>query len=477
MKSDSMMNTLNKLIDKKMKKGISTGAISYASSGRGTYNALSYGCVGDDSFDNTINLQKIIDIIAATTWSGNDGKVHGGGILYLPAGVYKITTVLTLCSNITIQGEGSHTSIIKQYTTDEDGVKSTDKHDINFYGIGFWGTNGEYSKDGTGSGIVLSRDSQPNITYCSFSDVWVYRFGQDGLDIETILVSTFDKVMCEENGRCGFWFHRKGETTPDIDPSSPLQAPCTSCVFNGCYANSNYEYGYYLSHCVYCSLNGCAADGTTALGQTKEGYTINFGQGIALNACAAESISEYNFKFIKKCYGCGLIEPWIYDLQDIGIHFESGCQQMQIIGGAQTDPNASANISVEIESGTRVTVVGFRVGDISEDIDPSSTTWIDSGNAGTTLFPESVYMLKTYTDYIANNEGSSIVFDSAIDFNDNVEFLHNVGAFWWRLFGADENDVPVKSIFLDATSGILKWKAANGVVTSLDPSSGTAKFG
>lgn len=61
-----------------------------------------YGAVGDGSTDDTTAIQGAIDAVNAA----------GGGVVYLPKGTYKVTTFITLKSNVTLEGEGD-TSVIK----------------------------------------------------------------------------------------------------------------------------------------------------------------------------------------------------------------------------------------------------------------------------------------------------------------------------------------------------------------------------
>ena len=67
---------------------------------KGFYNVLDYGAVADDSTDNAVVIQALIEIV----------KVLGGTI-YIPAGTYK-TSKLTLYSNVGLLGDGQ-SSILK----------------------------------------------------------------------------------------------------------------------------------------------------------------------------------------------------------------------------------------------------------------------------------------------------------------------------------------------------------------------------
>lgn len=65
-------------------------------SGSPWFNVKSYGAVGNGSTDDTSAIQAAI----------NAAVSNGGGTVYLPIGVYKITSTLTIISSISIRGEG-----------------------------------------------------------------------------------------------------------------------------------------------------------------------------------------------------------------------------------------------------------------------------------------------------------------------------------------------------------------------------------
>jgi len=71
--------------------------------GDNIYNVqgLSYGALGDGSNDDTAAIQAAID----------DANTAGGGIIFFPKGTYKISSSLTLYSNIILQGVGGSSII------------------------------------------------------------------------------------------------------------------------------------------------------------------------------------------------------------------------------------------------------------------------------------------------------------------------------------------------------------------------------
>src|SRR5690606_5526889 len=73
-------------------------ALSYASGGG--YNVLAYGAAGNGSDDDTLAVQEALDAANSA----------GGGVVFLPPGTYKITT-LEAFANITLRGAGQKSII------------------------------------------------------------------------------------------------------------------------------------------------------------------------------------------------------------------------------------------------------------------------------------------------------------------------------------------------------------------------------
>lgn len=67
-------------------------------------NVKDYGAVGNDTADDTNAIQRAI----------NDCHAAGGGVVYVPPGTYRITSTILLSSFVTLQGDGTTVSIIRQ---------------------------------------------------------------------------------------------------------------------------------------------------------------------------------------------------------------------------------------------------------------------------------------------------------------------------------------------------------------------------
>lgn len=67
-----------------------------------------YGAVGDGSADDTAAIQEAMD----------DAYAAGGGVVYLPAGIYKITDPITSYQPVSVLGDGSYSTQIKLFSSD-----------------------------------------------------------------------------------------------------------------------------------------------------------------------------------------------------------------------------------------------------------------------------------------------------------------------------------------------------------------------
>jgi hypothetical protein len=101
------------------------------------FDAQAYGALGDNSHDDTTNLQLVLTLFAYT----------GGGTLFVPYGQYKTTAPLTVYPNTTIQGVGAHASVITSAHTGSTFVSTATVNvstavDISIRDIGITNSNG-----------------------------------------------------------------------------------------------------------------------------------------------------------------------------------------------------------------------------------------------------------------------------------------------------------------------------------------------
>lgn len=135
---------------------------------------VDFGAVGDDRTDNTDAIQRAIDIIAT----------QGGGVLLVPAGIFRIRRALTLRSNVRLTGVGP-AAVLHLVNTDRssairaDGVRDRRLHGISIHDLTITGdvdfANGKPSVvNGSGIAFVHADD-------CDVAGVRVIGFSDNGI--------------------------------------------------------------------------------------------------------------------------------------------------------------------------------------------------------------------------------------------------------------------------------------------------------
>lgn len=128
------------------------------------FNVKDYGAVGNDSADDTSAIQAALDAAEASTY---------GGIVYIPAGIYKTTSALTVSDRkVSIRGDGAESSVISAF--DCNGLTFTSSsydRGTSFYEdfslVGRTGSSGSYVgiTSGLPSGGVSGTDSRDGLHF------------------------------------------------------------------------------------------------------------------------------------------------------------------------------------------------------------------------------------------------------------------------------------------------------------------------
>src|SRR5690554_2122961 len=82
----------------------------------GYYNVRSYGAVGDGVADDRAAIQAAVD----------SASMGGGGVVFLPAGTYRITGQINWKTKVSLKGMGAGISIIKMDGVRFDAIRNTD---------------------------------------------------------------------------------------------------------------------------------------------------------------------------------------------------------------------------------------------------------------------------------------------------------------------------------------------------------------
>lgn len=285
------------------------------------FSVIDYGAVGDGTANDTAAIQAAITAVPST-----------GGVVYFPPGTYKlVTSALTLKPNLSLIGAGTNASIIKQTTTTVSALSGVDVTDLTIRDLQIQGP-----ASGSGNGIVLTRSANANVRYIRMDNVYINQFGNDGLAISNCIVSKFDRVVCENNGRHGFYLY--GVTAG---------AAGTSVVMDACLANTNVVTGFNFYNMVYSMLSGCASEGQPT------NFLLDTCQGMELSSCGSEVMTAGGTGF-KITGGFGITLTSCWDLTNRGKAYwiTGNAYSINLISIVEKTPGVGATASLKVDSGS-----------------------------------------------------------------------------------------------------------------------------
>jgi len=280
-----------------------------------------------------------------------------GGVVYIPAGTYKLTSALSISSNVTICGDGQPATTLSQTSTSANAITVTGAGVVSNVQIRDLWITGPGSGTGIGISVVAGGTSNP-VEQLIIRNVTVQDMGSHGVYALIPIVSHFDNVVSQLNGGRGFY-------VTGI-PGSGTEVTATSCAFNACYANDNALDGYYLQDLAYSALNGCASDSNAT------GYVIAGCEGLTLNSCGAESTTAKNsldgtsFKITKDSSNNpseGVVLNGCYSLLNNAVaYWVTGNSNTTTLNGViENGPGGSATASIKTDTGTMSTLTGYSV--------------------------------------------------------------------------------------------------------------------
>jgi hypothetical protein len=329
------------------------------------YNVKDHGAIGNDIHDDTTSIQAAI----------NAANTAGGGIVFVPKGIYKITAELIAYTHVMIVGAGSGAksgsgdglgtgvSVIHQTNTGSNGISGLDVFDFKLRDITFRGPG-----SGIGTGMALLRSFHGDSRYVSLSNVVFEYFGQDGIEVDTLIVSSFTNVVAYHNGRYGFNLH-----------GTSGGAAGTSTAFNSCWADTNGSYGWLLDTMVYCSLNGCASDRNTV------GYLLNACQGVTVDGCGSEANTVNGFQVDGDSYNVNVRSMWNFHNAGIAYLITGSSQNITLENVHENTPLGGATASIKVDTGSRATIIApFNV--TPPSYAPATTQILDDGSGNMTLY-------------------------------------------------------------------------------------------
>jgi hypothetical protein len=322
----------------------------------GYTNVVQCGAVGDGVTDNTQVIQKASD----------DLHNLGGGILFIPAGTFKISS-LTIYNDVSLQGTGMQSSVLKSNSaTTLINFKNTSLSNYQNNGV-MHNIIRDIRLDGDSIGTIGI--SMKNIAVSAFYNIGISGFTQYGAYAKGVLIEGFYN--------CRFVYNSTAFYADSVrSPLQPMPVASNAVVFHNCTfsANNKWAIDYNNSqqitvqNCVI-ELNGTTADTTTGCikftGGNSWGYTNhiglivdnswfegNKGIGILLNNPAFNARNSFINSNITQNYTT-------YDLKIIGTSYinavESlgGSLEKVVVHGALASytNNGTFNSSMRLRSG------------------------------------------------------------------------------------------------------------------------------
>ena len=176
---------------------LANGNIAVLMNSTSTHNVRQYGTVGDGVANDTLAIQAAIDKISTVSLAASD--LQGGGEVFIPEGIYLISTTLQVSNpGITIRGVSSQATRINS-----DGIMSTD---MIVFGTGSPTCTKNrllsISLDGGGAtvrhGVCLD-----TVTDCLIHDVSVYNTGGNCIKVDASTAVTIDQCkLVGSQGDC-----------------------------------------------------------------------------------------------------------------------------------------------------------------------------------------------------------------------------------------------------------------------------------
>lgn len=410
-----------------------------------------YGAAGNGTTDDTAAIAAAIAAVPAS-----------GGTVFFPSGTYRITSALTMKSNLHLVGAGQQASQITQATANTAILTGVDIRGLAIADLQINGTGA-----GTGGGIVLTLSVNPATNYLHFTRLTVYNCGGTGINVQNGIVSTFDLVQVVNCLGHGFWFH-----------GAAGAGAGTSCQFRGCYANNNNQSGFFIDTMTYCEFSACASEGNGIE------FDIANCNGIALNGCGTEVTRNVNASYpgisyrLTNVVGCTLSACFVYAGQTHGLWITGNSANIVVLGFEEIVPSVNMIDSIRVDAGSFATLVGYRVA-TAVSLAANTTQTLDNGAGNMVVrgtFSPVGDMVTQLTARMAGQYSPALLTKAAAD-ADVRFYLDAGGAHYWGA-GVSGQDV---NLYRNASRQLkTDWQfiAADGVATKTVTSPPTdAAFG
>jgi hypothetical protein len=430
-------------------------------------NVRTMGAVGNGVHDDTTAIQAAINALPAA-----------GGVVYLPAGTYKITNVLTVRSNLTVVGDHMTATQIVQANAAKQAFYGADiTGGLTIRDMRLTGPSNGVTP-GTSDAVLLEKVGIVATQNIVIENVYIDHWSRHGLFIDDPITSTFTNVRVQTCAGEGFHI-----------------ATGTSLTFESCYANACAGGGYRLTSTSYSNLTGCAADSCTT------GYLLVGCNNVSLVSCGAEALSGNGYT-IDGGNGNTLLSCYSSGNTAIGFRVTGAATRAVLTNAWERNPTGSPTASIKVDSGCSATVLTPTVATAADyaagttnvfaagqlDITSAGTSINSVDRAANTNF--AAYVLRTanvdrWAIQMVNNSTNDLrITDSATGntaltaetraTNTNLQLLSAVKAFGGGVgvIGIADSATtpstnPAGGGVLYVESGVLKWLGSSGTATDL----------
>lgn len=296
------------------------------------------GAKGDGVTDDTAALQAAVDVVAGL----------GGGRVYLPSGVYRVTDTVTLTDGITFEGAGMSDDTGRPTRLDCSDIDGTSPAiafancgDVTLRDFYLTGRTSGSADEIKATGVVRGMTLERVIVNSSTTGAGV-SLSVAGAPGDCVITSTVNQVTVV-GAKYGF---RLGEG-------------CTSVTFSDCWARLCTEAGYQILG-TYSSLVSCAADLCTF------GYVVQDAVSVSLVGCGAEQSLYSGWVFVgasqvvlSGCRGVANNTDGDPGMPSFG-SVNAGSTNVVLIGCTDTAPTSGTAVSLGCFSGAAglVTTLG-----------------------------------------------------------------------------------------------------------------------
>jgi hypothetical protein len=281
--------------------------VSYSMITGAVYNVLDYGADPTGATSSTAAIQSAIDAAAATVSLG----AQGGGVVYLPTGVY-LSGALTITSPfVSMQGDGPTASQIKSSgavnpllkvsggTTSAPATYNMFIRDMKFIG------------GGAAINILMIQ----NIAWWHVQNCW---FEGDNSTVTTValpsaLVGSFENCLIRAGTSYGVHIYQ----------NSGYVAEPNLITFNTCNVYSSETFGLCADGTTQRALNNCSFELCGNVNDTSHGGVhiansspLGIGPGAVLHGCWFESNTGVNVKVSERIFSPGA--TYIYECNAVG---------------------------------------------------------------------------------------------------------------------------------------------------------------